>query len=210
MNSTLPPIENEGAFRIMAQSRVSNGRGGYVIEIRRRRQGLFDVVFGLDELEDLLRKHGCADVVDIDSGMKLEVHDVYGRMTVFSPGVMSSIVATAATIITMASDGKFVQRTRKPIPLRSNIDIERVDQVAVVIDRDEGGCSVTNDIFAVVDHLLRNGHVRENDAFVYRDSMKVYDGVQVINGVFGRFIALQETDAMRAVTRLREKVVSRS
>ncbi|ERJ38675.1 hypothetical protein L810_6892 [Burkholderia sp. AU4i] len=40
--------------------------------------------------------------------------------------------------------------------------------------------------------------------------MKVYDGVQVINGVFGRFIALQETDAMRAVTRLREKVVSRS
>lgn len=181
-----------------------------MIEIRRRRQGLFDVVFGLDELEDLLRKHGCADVVDIDSGMKLEVHDVYGRMTVFSPGVMSSIVATAATIITMASDGKFVQRTRKPIPLRSNIDIERVDQVAVVIDRDEGGCSVTNDIFAVVDHLLRNGHVSENDAFVYRDSMKVYDGVQVINGVFGRFIALQETDAMRAVTRLREKVVSRS
>ncbi|WP_176000280.1 hypothetical protein [Burkholderia vietnamiensis] len=167
---------------------------------------MFDVVFGLDELEDLLRKHGCADVVDIDSGMKLEVHDVYGRMTVFSPGAISSISATAATVIAMASKGKFVQRTGKAIPLRSNIDIERVDQVVVVIDRDEGGCSVTNDILAVVDHLLRNGHVREDDAFVYRDSMKVYDGVQVVKGVFGRFIALQETDAMRAVSLLREKM----
>lgn len=177
-----------------------------MIEIRRRRQGMFDVVFGLDELEDLLRKHGCADVVDIDSGMNLEVHDVYGRMTVFSPGAISSISAAADTVIAMASRGKFVQRTGRPIPLRSNIDIERVDQIVVVLDRDEGGCSVTNDILAVVDHLLRNGHVRDDDAFVYRDSMKVYDGVQVINGVFGRFIALQETDAMRAVASLREKM----
>ncbi|ASW04066.1 hypothetical protein [Paraburkholderia aromaticivorans] len=102
---------------------------------------MFDVVFGLEELEDLLRKHGCADVVDIDSGMKLEVHDVHGRMTVFSPGAISSISATAATVISMASKGKFVQRTGRPIPLRSNIDIERVDQVVVVIDRDEGGAA---------------------------------------------------------------------
>ncbi|MFC0698110.1 hypothetical protein [Paraburkholderia humisilvae] len=164
------------------------------------------MVFGLEELEELLRKHGCAEVVDIDSGTKLEVHDVRGRMTVFSPSAISSLSATADTIIAMASSGKFLKRAAGPVPLRSSIEIERVDQVVVVIDRDDGGCSVTNDILAVVDHLLRQGHVRADDAFVYRDSTKVYDGVQVINGHFGRFVALQELDVTRAISRLREKI----
>lgn len=179
-----------------------------MIEIRRRRRGMFDVVFGLDELEDLLRNHGCAEVVDIDSGTKLEVHDVSGRMTVFSPGAISTISAAADTVIAMACSGKFVQRRGKPMPLRSTVDIELVDQVVVVIDRDEGARCVTQDILAVVDHLVRNGHVREDDAFVYRDRAKVYDGVQVINGVCGRFITLRESNASLAVSRLREKVAS--
>lgn len=179
-----------------------------MIEIRRRRRGMFDVVFGLDELEDLLRNYGCAQAVDIDSGMKLEVHDVSGRMTVFSPGAISTISAAADTVIAMACSGKFVQRTGKAMPLRCNIDIELVDQVVVVIDRNEGGRSVTHDILAVVDHLVRSGHVRRDDAFVYLDSAKVYDGVQVIDGACGRFITLRETNALLAVSRLREKVDS--
>lgn len=179
-----------------------------MIEVRRGQRGMFEVLFGMDELADALRKHGWVEVMDIDEQKKVEVHDINGRMTIFAPKTLNSIAVSAETVINLARNGLLVRRPGKAMPLLASIDIERTGQVVIVVDRDEGGRSVTTDILAVVDHLVRNGHIGPDESFVYRDSTQIYDGVQVIDGVFRRFVPLQVLDADSAVRLLREKTLA--
>jgi hypothetical protein len=88
--------------------------------------------------------------------------------------------------------------------MRATIQITRVGDTVVVLDQN-GAVSVTNDIDAVVKHLIDGSYIRRSATFVYRDSQGEFDGVLVTDRAFQGFIHLGAGDAQTAVSALRAK-----
>ena len=68
----------------------------------------------------------------------------------------------------------------------------------VIIDKDMGGRSVTNDIEYVVWWLTHHIDISKY-SFIYRDSMGIYDGIKVKDGKFLSFYPIREKDLYKAL-----------
>lgn len=72
--------------------------------------------------------------------------------------------------------------------------------VIAIIDLDLGGMSVTNDIENVADAICHKEKIsRESTAFIYRDSMKTWDGW---NPKTGWFVALSTNNKQEAINKI--------
>lgn len=77
--------------------------------------------------------------------------------------------------------------------------------VLVIIDLDQGGMSVTNNVEAVVKSIAAElGPVVYRMPIIYKDSMGIYDGIDGSN-LASPFYSIGETDEARAATKAAEK-----
>ena len=77
--------------------------------------------------------------------------------------------------------------------------------VLVIIDLDQGGMSVTNNVEAVVKSIAAElGPVVYRMPIIYKDSMGIYDGIDGSN-LASPFYSIGETDEVRAATKAAEK-----
>jgi len=83
----------------------------------------------------------------------------------------------------------------------------RQQGVLCVVDCDfPGSMSVTNDIEAVVAELAERELLKPDEAFLYCDSDRIWDGVETRAGRFARFIPLSQrklSDAISSILRRR-------
>ncbi|MCB1177626.1 MAG: hypothetical protein KDK36_08625 [Leptospiraceae bacterium] len=79
---------------------------------------------------------------------------------------------------------------------------EILDNVLVIIDLDKG-MSVTNNINEILEEI-ESEIVKLPELAIYRDSMKVFDGIEHSKGKFKRFYPIQETDLEIALKKVKE------
>jgi len=77
---------------------------------------------------------------------------------------------------------------------------KRQDGILCVVDCDFPGTkSVTNDIEAVVAELASRELLKPDEAFLYCDSDRIWDGVETKAGKFARFIPLNQPNLCAAI-----------
>lgn len=85
---------------------------------------------------------------------------------------------------------------------RADYTLTRLDpQTVVMVDRNRGGRSLTNDVNRVLDAERAAGRIRESDVVVYRDSEGMFDGVRLDGTIY----AIQEPDLAAALLRAHGK-----
>lgn len=86
-------------------------------------------------------------------------------------------------------------------PFRADYTYTVEGSVIAIVDLDQGGKSVTNDIENVLDDIRAQIGDLAGYGVIYRDSMGRWDGVRLKRGVV-QFYSLNETDPQQAAARL--------
>lgn len=84
---------------------------------------------------------------------------------------------------------------------RSDYNYTIEDNIIAIVDLDKGNRSVTNDIDKVVQDLRNTLGDLAGYAIIYKDSMGIWDGVRIENGII-HIYPLQEQDQEKAAQRL--------
>ena len=87
----------------------------------------------------------------------------------------------------------------------SDFDYEVIENVIVIYDLDHGGRSVTNNIQAVLD-IVSSEVSLHGKKIIYRDSQKVFDGINHYKGAFQSFYSVNETVLEKALTKVNQDI----
>ena len=88
---------------------------------------------------------------------------------------------------------------------RSNYDYEVLDSKKIIAITDMGTVekSVTTDIENVINDFINRGFDVNQYNIIYRDSMKVWDGIKIKNGKFKSFYSINEIDFNKAILKIK-------
>jgi hypothetical protein len=81
---------------------------------------------------------------------------------------------------------------------RAEYDVHVLDGGVCVVDK-QCRRSVTGDIIRIVEHLVAEGFDLERMPLICRDTDKIWDRVEVTNGHFARFRAVNKVEELRAL-----------
>jgi hypothetical protein len=81
---------------------------------------------------------------------------------------------------------------------RAEYSVHVVDGVICVVDK-QCGRSVTSDVVRIVEHLVSRGYDFRRMPLIYRDNRNIWDRVEVIDGQFARFRAVNKVKELRAL-----------
>lgn len=89
----------------------------------------------------------------------------------------------------------------------ADFDYEVINHVVIIYDLNQGNRSVTNDMEYVLSSLKSTVRDLGQRKIIYQDSEKMFDEVVVnAQGEFKAFLAIQETERDKALTRLFQAV----
>ena len=85
---------------------------------------------------------------------------------------------------------------------RSDFSFHISDGVVAIIDHDNGGMSVTNDIENVVEYICLYSGIRADEyKWIYRDSEEIWDGWDPVKNTFVHLQMHSESEAREQILR---------
>lgn len=86
----------------------------------------------------------------------------------------------------------------------SNYIYDVYKNVLVINDLDLGNMSVTNNVQKVLDEISERIDLPQR--VIYRDTSKIYDGIEHVNGKFKRFYPIQTENIFEAIEKVLEEI----